>query len=123
MNVDLNQKEVNIIAESLLARMDGYQAEGIDDQLEASRDEVEELLLKLQTAGGGSNRYDRHQSQLGQTGVTVRLKSIPQGRCADDRPIEEPGPELAPESLHRAWREDALPVHFRHTSLLALAGN
>ena len=53
MNVDLNQKEVNIIAESLLARMDGYQAEGIDDQLEASRDEVEELLLKLQTAGGG----------------------------------------------------------------------
>ena len=63
MNVDLNQKEVNIIAESLLARMDGYQAEGVDDQLEASRDEVEELLLKLQTAGWGhADRTDTRVS-------------------------------------------------------------
>ncbi len=50
MNLDLTSEEVAIITESLLARVDGYQVEGIDDQVEESRDELQVLIAKLLAA-------------------------------------------------------------------------
>lgn len=50
MNLNLSQKDVTIIREALISRIDSYQAEGINDQLEASREALEELVGKIQTA-------------------------------------------------------------------------
>ena len=50
MNVDLSEKELGIITESLLAQVHAYQTEGFDDKVEESRGELEWLITKLQAA-------------------------------------------------------------------------
>jgi hypothetical protein len=53
MNLNLSQKDVTIITEALISRIDSYQVEGINDQVEASREAVEELVGKIQIAEKG----------------------------------------------------------------------
>ncbi len=50
MNVDLSEKELGIITESLLAQVHACQTEGFDDKVEESRGELEWLITKLQAA-------------------------------------------------------------------------
>ncbi len=50
MNLHLSQEEVTIIMETLMSRIDSYQPEGVNDQVEASREALEELVGKIQTA-------------------------------------------------------------------------
>ena len=50
MNLDLSHQDVTIIVETLMSRIASYQAEGVNDQVEASQEALEELVGEIKTA-------------------------------------------------------------------------
>jgi len=62
MNLKLTPEELNILTDALISRAETYQVEGVDDQVEASRWALEQLVSKLRTAAhrtATQARYDR----------------------------------------------------------------